>query len=283
MEEKKEKKKGKSWLVAAVLLLIVAGGAIGLYIADKAAQKKAEDRLEQLAEEANAEPEAVEKETPEAVDQVLTLEEKIRILEEKYGIAIPEKNLDFKQLREDTNKDIYAWICLPGTVIDYPVVQHPSDEAYYLEHNLDGSKGYPGCIYSQSYNKKDFSDRMTVLYGHNMKDGTIFAGLHNYEDADFFKENPYVFLYTENDIFVYKIFAAYAASDEHLLFNYDWTIDRIFLDYLAGIQERKDLSRNVDREIELTADSQILTLSTCIGGVQNKRYLVQGVLLREDF
>ena len=58
---------------------------------------------------------------------------------------------------------MYAWIYVPGTNVDYPVLQHPTDDAYYLEHNMDGSKGLPGCIYTESVNTKDFTDR-TLFY-----------------------------------------------------------------------------------------------------------------------
>ncbi len=201
-------------------------------------------------------------------------------MKEAYGIDVPEKSPDFKELRATVCQDIYAWIYIPNTVIDYPVVQHPTDPSYYLEYNLDGSKGRPGGIFTQNYNKTDFSDRMTVIYGHNMSDGTMFADLHKYEKTDFFEANPYVFIYTEDDLFVYRIFAAHDYTDDHLLFQFDWTVDRVFLDYLGGILGDKDLSGNVDRGAEFDAESRILTLSTCIKGANEKRYLVQGVLLK---
>ena len=74
---------------------------------------------------------------------------------------------DFGQLHEQ-NQDIYAWIVVPGTQVDYPLLQSETDN-YYLDYNLDHSKGYPGCIYTNQCNRKDFSDYNTVLYGHNMK------------------------------------------------------------------------------------------------------------------
>ena len=84
---------------------------------------------------------------------------------------------DFGQLHEQ-NEDIYAWIVVPGTQVDYPLLQSETDN-YYLDYNLDHSKGYPGCIYTNQCNRKDFSDYNTVLYGHNMKNGSMFGSIHS--------------------------------------------------------------------------------------------------------
>ena len=81
------------------------------------------------------------------------------------------------------NPDVYAWIDVPGTEISYPVLQSAEDNSYYLEHTIEGEKTLPGAIYSENYNSKDFSDYNTILYGHNMRNGTMFAGpLHDFED-----------------------------------------------------------------------------------------------------
>lgn len=69
------------------------------------------------------------------------------------------------------NPDVYAWITVPGTEI--PILQQPSDNSYYFMHNMDGSYGYPGCIYTENLNSKDFTDNNTVIYGHNMKNDSM--------------------------------------------------------------------------------------------------------------
>ncbi|MCR5256220.1 MAG: class B sortase [Acetatifactor sp.] len=198
----------------------------------------------------------------------------------EYGVT--DRVIDFDKLHEEENPDIYAWIQVPGTVIDYPVLQHPEEMDYYLEHNLDGSKGYPGCIYTQRMNAKDFSDPNTVLYGHNMKNGTMFAGLHQYRDSEFFEENPYIYIYTEDGrILVYKIFAAYEYSDLSLLMNFYMGSEEGRQQYFDSIWENEGLANNFDTEVELTAESRIITLSTCIANKPSNRYLVQGILQAE--
>ncbi len=197
-----------------------------------------------------------------------------------YGVT--DRTIDFAALKEEVNEDIYAWLTVPGTVIDYPVLQHPEEPDYYLEYNIDGTKGRPGCIYTQLMNSKDWTDPNTVLYGHNMRVGTMFADLHLFEDPDFFEENRYIYIYTEDGrILVYEIFAAYAFNDAHLLLQFDFNTEEGYQSYLDGIRENDGLSDNFDYTRELTAQDRIITLSTCIRGKNNQRYLVQGVLTAE--
>lgn len=194
---------------------------------------------------------------------------------------VPEKTIDFAALQEQENKHIYAWITVPGTKIDYPIVQHPESPEYYLNHNLDGSAGYPGCIYTELYNSMDWTDNHTVIYGHNMKNGTMFAGLHYYEDSQFFEENPYVYIYTEDAIRVYQIFAAYEFGNAHLILSFDMDDKETFGQYLEGIYEIQGMNNNFNEELEVTADDKIITLETCIANKPDKRYVVQAVLVAE--
>ena len=201
---------------------------------------------------------------------------------EQLGVEIPEKTVDFEELQSGTNKDIYAWIYIPDTKIDYPMLQHPTDNTYYLNYNLDGSRGYPGCIYTEDYNAKDFSDPVTVVYGHNMKNGSMFAGLHKYSDEEYMKEHPYVFIYMEDKLYVYEIFAAYEYSNEHLLYNCDYTQKTQFEKYIKNMETVRDMGKVLREDVEVTAEDKILTLSTCISNKPNNRFLVQCVLLNGE-
>lgn len=197
----------------------------------------------------------------------------------ELGVEIPEKNLDWDVLRE-TNKDIYAWICIPETNVDYPVLQSGTNDEYYLMHNLDGSYGYPGCIFTQLLNSKDFTDYNTVLYGHNMKNGTMFRTLHYYQNEEFFYNNPYIYIYTENGVLVYEIFAAYNAGDEHILNTYDLRTEEGFASYLDTVKEGAYLGGYIRADVEVTTANHIITLSTCTDQ-SDERYLVQAVLIND--
>lgn len=193
---------------------------------------------------------------------------------------VPDKDIDWEELHSQ-NEDIYAWICIADTKIDYPILQHPSELDHYLDYNIDGSKGYPGCIYSQFVNSKDFTDFNTVLYGHNMKNGTMFAGLHKFEDSEYFADHPYIYVYTEDKVFVYRIFASYTFSSIHLIMGFDLSDENVRQIYIDNIRSLEGLTDNIDDSIEVNTDSRLLTLTTCIANQADKRYNVAGVLVSE--
>lgn len=201
---------------------------------------------------------------------------------EEYDV--PELDIDIKAIQENENQHVYAWLIVPGTKVDYPVLQHPDQPDYYLNHNLDGSTGHPACLYTQLYNSTDWQDKHTIIYGHNLSNGTMFASLHNYGDAQFFDEHPYMYIYTEDDrVLVYQIFAAYEFDDRHLLGCFDISTDAKYEKYLDSIWENEGLTSNFNKECELNAESKILTLSTCMLSTvrTTRRWLVQGVLVAE--
>ena len=180
------------------------------------------------------------------------------------------------------NKNIYAWIYIPETNVDYPVLQHPDDDEYFLDHNMDGTYGYPGCIFTQMLNKKDFSDFNTVMYGHNMKDGTMFRTLHYYENEEFFYNNPYIFIYTEDDVLVYEVFAAYNGGEEHIINANDFGTEEGIIAFLEKMQLEAVQNGYYRNDIELDSNSHILSLSTC-SDLSDERYLVLAVLVSDTF
>ena len=233
-------------------------------------------------QEENASTESVEVEEGTEVVEEETEEEEALLTEanliKQLGIEVPKKNLDWKKLHA-INPDIYAWIYIPNTEVEYPIVQHPSEDEYYLNRNLDGSFGKPGCIFTQHYNHKDFLDLNTVVYGHNMKSGRMFRSIHQFEDKKFFEENPYIYVYTEDRVLIYEVFAAYLSDDSHILNTNDLTTTEGYAHYLEKVY-RESKSGNVRDDITVTAMNRILTLSTCASR-SNQRYLVQGVLLND--
>lgn len=301
MNQKKEK--SKVWLILFLIFLIIMVGAAGVVFKQYINHKTANDQLDSLQSDVNNNiGETVEEHTkeenleetkeedfeeteenPEAdVENDIAEEDKdtdtIDRLEEA-GIEIPDKALDWDALHEK-NGDIYAWIYVPDTTVDYPVLQHPTDNSYYLNHNMDGTKGYPGCIYTEDFNSKNFSDIHTVIYGHNLKDKTMFSSLHNFEDEELFNEDHYIFIYTEDYVFVYRIFAAYEFDSLHLLDNYDYTNEYVYEDYLRQIYQTTDRVANVRADIQVMKEDKIVTLSTCTADHDsNRRFLVTGVLV----
>lgn len=271
-------KKLNFYKILCAVLVVVLGIVIAAMWYRNYTQNKAGDIYKDLQSQVNSASPNVT-----VADSETETEEDTEPVEEdilsELGVEIPEKNLDWDVLRE-TNKDIYAWIYIPETNVDYPVLQSETDDEYYLMHNLDGSYGYPGCIFTQLLNSKDFTDYNTVLYGHNMKNGTMFRTLHYYQNEEFFYNNPYIYIYTENGVLVYEIFAAYNAGDEHILNTYDLRTEEGFASYLDTVKEGAYLGGYIRADVEVTTANHIITLSTCTDQ-SDERYLVQAVLIND--
>lgn len=198
------------------------------------------------------------------------------IVVEEDTVEIP---IDFDEIRKE-NKDIVAWIQIPDTKVDYPVLQSAPDmeEDFYLNHNLDGSEGYPGCIYMQRVNTADFSDSVTVVYGHNMKNGTMFKGLHEYKDLEYLKEHDTFYVYTPTEIKTYRVIAA-TTYDNRLIPAYfnDFSSETDVQNFLDELFSTKESAKNHFIDVEdYDASNHYVVLSTCTSS-DTVRWLVVGV------
>ena len=202
----------------------------------------------------------------------------------KKEVEVP---INFDEL-EKINEDIYAWINIPGDdpekpLVDYPILQsNPNDDDnYYLDHNVNRKSSVYGAIYTQNYNNKDFGDFNTLIYGHNMRNGTMFGSLKKYKDKTYFDSHRDINIYMPGRILKYRIFAAYVFDDRHILLNFDFTnkVEREV--YLDEVFNQRKLSDNISNDVTVGADDKIITLSTCTSN-DGERYLVQGVLVYDS-
>ncbi len=195
---------------------------------------------------------------------------------EKYLTA--DGYLDLKKLQK-INSDIYAWIDIEGTGLSFPLLQSEEDETFYLTHDENRNPDDGGCIYTEYFNRKDFSDPNTVIYGRNVNGR--FAGLHQFQDRDFFDSHRSIKIYLEDKVLQYRIFAAYTYDDRHLIKIYDFWDKDIFAAYLNDVFSQRAMEAYLDDSIPVTADDHIITLSTGVTGADDRRYLVQAVQLSE--
>ena len=202
-------------IVLALCLLIVAGCVIFIWIVK---------RNEQEARTAYEEVRRTETETSGCLSDDIQAETDFG--ESQSSAAVAEETVqsepaeeipvDFGELQA-INPDVYAWITVPGTKVDYPIAQRAGDREFYLHHNINGAYEFAGMIYTEDYNTTDFTDANTVIYGHNMHNDTMFTTLHYFEDRDFFDQHSEVIIYTPDDVLHYTIFAAYAYDSRHLM------------------------------------------------------------------
>ena len=193
----------------------------------------------------------------------------------------PENPVDFQSL-QDRNSEIYAWIVVPNTEIELPILQSLADDLYYLNRDLDGKYSRLGSLFTQSKNHLDFSDPVTVIYGHNYYTGGMFTNLHYFEDKDFFNENEFFYIYTPTRKLTYRIVSAYKYDDRHILNSFDFSDEQVRRDYFDSVLEPKAMLRNVREGASLETDDKLVILSTCLTGGYSGRYLVNGVLVNDE-
>lgn len=258
----------KKYLAAAMIFgtaaLICGGIGAYKYFQEKNAGTEYDEIRKQVVQQ-------TEEETPEEEPAVQ------QEIEEPTETTV-EIPIDFTALKKQ-NPDVYAWIQVPGTAVDYPILQSPTDNAYYLTHTIDEEEKTEGAIFTENYNTKTFEDPNTVIYGHDMKNGSMFQSLHNYMDRSFFDENREVLIYLPDQIRHYKIFAAYLYDSRHILQSFDFGNKEIYQKYLENIFSMRDMNAFIDTSMEVTSEDKIITLSTCYAGISTQRYLVQAVLV----
>ncbi len=195
--------------------------------------------------------------------------------------ARPESPVDFASLQAQ-NSEIYAWIVVPNTDIELPILQSKADDLYYLNRDLEGKYSRLGSLFTQSANSLDFTDPVTVIYGHNYASGGMFTNLHYFEDKDFFNDNEYFYIYTPGRRLTYRVISAYKYDERHILNSFDFSdldVRREYYDYLLN---PKAMLRNVREGATLELTDRIVTLSTCLTGGYSGRYLVNGVLANDE-
>ncbi|MBQ9227796.1 MAG: class B sortase [Eubacterium sp.] len=195
-----------------------------------------------------------------------------------------ENPIDFAALQAE-NDEQYAWIKVPGTNVDYPICQSRTDDEFYLKHKAsDKTWSEPGAVFTQRHNSLDFTDRVTLVYGHNGYSDKMFATLHYFDKEDFFNEHEVFYIYTPTSIKTYEIISVFKYDDRHIMNSFDFQNDEVFLDFLNMIRQPDSTLVHTRDSFtqELTTDDRVVILSTCIWRQNGVRFLVCGVLINDE-
>lgn len=219
-------------------------------------------------EESNAEPVSAqtEEENPEKKKP------------KKKSLPIPQitmeelKKLDMEALRE-VNSDVQGWILLPGTKISYPVMQ-AEDNEFYLSRTWDKSWNWMGSVFIEAENEADFSGYNTIIYGHNLRNSSMFSSLRSYSSKKYWKEHPSVYIANEDGVYKFNVFAAYEVDVDGHPFWLNITDETV---KQAFIQKSIKMS-DINTGIEPKTSDRFITLSTCTGLGHETRWVVQAVL-----
>lgn len=184
--------------------------------------------------------------------------------------------IDFIGLKE-VNDDCVAWIYIEDTVINYPVVQG-SDNSYYLKHLIDGKWNSAGCIFLDSRVDGAILDRHSIIYGHHMKNGTMFSGLTQYKKQPYYDEHPEGILITPEATYRIEFFAGYVAKVSDPAWQILFESDEAYEVWLNDIVKRSWFE---PRLLPAVTDN-ILTLSTCSYEFDNARFVLHGIIKAEN-
>ena len=269
---RKRRKRNKLTVLAAVLLILLGLGTAAFYgwqiYSTEQEYKEGDDAYDLISQLATANPDK-ENVEPGEIPAPPVQEENLQELEENN---VPIIDLEAVQ---DINEEIACWLYSPDTVIDYPVCQGEDNE-YYLYHLADGTYNRNGCLFVDYRNAFDFSDPNTLIYGHHMASGSMFASLINYADQSYYDLHPAMYLTVNGRMYRMEIFSGYTTSMDSSAYELNFSTDHELAEWLREISAKSDFR---PRGITLSTDDRIVTLSTCAYSFQDARYVVHGRLV----
>lgn len=194
-----------------------------------------------------------------------------------------DAQVDFPALQEE-NPEIFAWLYIPDTSIDAPVAQSGESDEYYASHNITKENDENGALYIEAANLTSMCDFNTVIHGNTAEDGEsgLFAELYQFSDPDYFDSHEQMYLYLEDNVLTYEIFAAYERENNSLIRTYDFT-------YLSGCDQfLKDMYsiRSMNMMIrsgweDVTPYHFLVTLTTSRGKDSDSQFVVLAALIED--
>lgn len=195
--------------------------------------------------------------------------------ESRNGYLDQKLQIDFGILKQ-INPDILAWLDIPGTSVSYPVVRGV-DNTYYLDRGIRGQESSSGAIFMDVRNQPDLSDDNIIIYGHNMKNGSMFGQLRKFREKVFYENHPYIDLYLPDGVFRYAIYACYEESAEIGKFAVAFEDSAAQAEWMdEGVRKSA-----CDTGIRPAAGQQTVMLATCTGTGYSHRLVVLAVRLGE--
>ena len=188
-------------------------------------------------------------------------------------IGSKDRNKEYKSKEEELlsiNDDYKMWITIDNTNIDYPVVQY-IDNNFYLNHDFNKEKNISGTLFIDSNNDIDV-DKNMIIYGHHMKNKTMFHNLNYFKKENFFNKNK-INIIREGKEYIYEPFSAYVISKDKAIFNMSFSNDDEYKGYIEDLSNKSYFNR----DINLDKDSEIVTLITCSYEYNGARTVVHGI------
>ena len=198
--------------------------------------------------------------------------------EEKINLQVQQEKIEHSYAALTAQyEEMKAWISIDGTKIDYPVMQS-NDNAFYLNHDYKGNILRSGSIFMDYRNAPNFTNRHTILYGHDMRNDSMFGQLSNYANEEFATAHSTIEIMVGNEQLIYEVVYAYETTTEFYYIETQFT-DQSYTEFLQNIQSRS-LIRTSE---QLSVNDQLLTLSTCQSDANNQdRFVVHAKLVERN-
>lgn len=258
-------------IVIASLAALTAAFMIFKTARDYKAASDEYDSLRQYASEEVSTTDTAEKVSDIKPIELEEAEERKELKSNENREDFPEMEVDFKALREK-NPDTVGWLYVGSCGISYPIVQG-EDNDYYMNHTFEGTVNSSGAIIMDYRDDKYLKDWNTFIYGHNMKNGSMFGSLKKLlNDETLYDSDPYIYVYLPGYIYRYKIFSYYKDMPDSKMY---WTADTL-QEYRQYIRDALSLSVR-DLGVETSEENNMVTLVTCSGsGAGKMRFFVHG-------
>ena len=258
-------------IVIASLAALTAAFMIFKTARDYKAASDEYDSLRQYASEEVSTTDTAEKVSDIKPIELEEAEERKELKSNENREDFPEMEVDFKALREK-NPDTVGWLYVGSCGISYPIVQG-EDNDYYMNHTFEGTVNSSGAILMDYRDDKYLKDWNTFIYGHNMKNGSMFGSLKKLlKDETLYDSDPYIYVYLPGYIYRYKIFSYYKDKPDSKMY---WTADTL-QEYRQYIRDALSLSVR-DLGVETSEENNMVTLVTCSGsGAGKMRFFVHG-------
>ena len=198
-----------------------------------------------------------------------------------FGESAVDGQIDFTILQEQ-NPDIFAWLYIPGTKIDLPVLQSPVSDEYYITHDVFGDENNTGALYTEMPNLMNMCDFNTVIHGNDLETNSPFQELHSFEATDFFAEHETFYLYLPDNVLTYEIFAAYYDESGDILRRYDYTTYEGCEAYLEDIYTGRSMNRNFRESWEGLTPYHFLVTLNGKARPDGTQYVVTGALIHDE-
>ena len=184
-------------------------------------------------------------------------------------------NVDWEGMKPKA-KDLVAWIYIPDTNINFPVLHHKTDTQYYLNRDYEGKWNNGGSIFLNK--STDIDSKNVFIYGHNMTADIMFHQIRFYKEQEFVDNHQYIYIVTENETRIYQVFSVVLTpywSDSYT-YDFDLSENMSFMEYIEQENIKSIIKTNTREVVE---EDSIITLSTCSGRTKTERLLVHAVLI----